>query len=146
MLQLSEAAMTSARLLIATLLAASLVSSAQTPNKFDGSWKSLLVVGAQRCSVNLVMGPEQRYSEIVRCGSMMTRQAGSYTFAKGVLIREVADWDPKQRYVLDTGYRGHYEPNAKPPGGTYKVDFPAADTMVWHDVNFGGTITFRRVH
>jgi hypothetical protein len=112
--------------------------------KLDGTWKASLTVGGQRCIDNLVMGPGQHYSEVLRCGSLMTRQAGTYDFTNGVLTRNVTDWDPKQRYVLDSGYSGHWEPNAKPPGGSYRIKFTSADTMVWQDINLGGIVTFRR--
>ena len=50
---------------------------------------------------------------------------------------------PGHNYPLGPG--GHYETNAKPPGGSYRVAFISPNTMVWRDVNFGGTVTFRRV-
>ncbi len=84
----------------------------------DGTWNSALVVNGQRCAIQLIMSPGQRYSEAVKCGGIMIWQAGTYVFANGTLVRSVVDWQPKQRYVLDTGYSGHYEANAKPPGGS----------------------------
>lgn len=92
------------------------------------------------------MSAGQRYSELIQCPSMMTWQSGTYVVSpEGVLIRNVIDWEPKRRYVLDTGYSGHYEPNAKPPGGSFRVKFTSPDSMVWQDVNFGGILTFRRL-
>jgi hypothetical protein len=53
---------------------------------------------------------------------------------------------PRQRYIVGTvPGTGHYEPNATPPGGTFRYSFPSPNTMVWTDVNAGGTITYRRV-
>jgi len=113
--------------------------------KLDGTWDAALVANGQRCAVELVMHAGQQYGELVRCGNLMIRQSGTYNLGRnGSLIRNVVDWDPKQRYVMDNGYSGHYETNAKPPGGSYQVTFTSANTMVWKDVNFGGTITFRR--
>ena len=67
-----------------------------------------------------------------------------HVFSNGILVRDVIDWGPRKRYVLDNGYSGHYEENAKPPGGSFRVTFTSPDTMVWQDVNFGGTVTYRR--
>jgi len=133
------------RLRVVALLFLLAAPLALAQNKFDGSWKAAFILGGQRCSLNLVMGPGDRYSELARCGTLMTRQAGTYVFSNGVLIRNVIDWDPKQRYVLDNGYSGHWEPNAKPPGGSYNVKFISPDAMIWQDINFGGTVTFRRL-
>jgi hypothetical protein len=110
----------------------------------DGAWNAALVIKGQRCRFNLVNTTGQHYSEILRCGRYMTRQSGTYVFTNGTLVRTVLDWDPKQRYVLDNGYTGHYEQNAKPPGGSFKVSFTSPNTMVWQDINFGGTITYQR--
>ena len=93
----------------------------------------------QRCTFNLVMTVGQHYSETLRCGNLMTWQAGTYVFSNGILVRDVTVWEPRKRYVLDNGYSGHYEENAKPPGGSFRVTFTSPDTMVWQDVNFGGT-------
>jgi hypothetical protein len=114
-------------------------------NNLDGAWRATFVFNGQTCVFNLVNTAGQRYSETLRCGTMMTSQSGTYVFANSVLVRTVADWEPKQRYVIDNGYSGHYEPNAKPPGGSFRVSFTSSNTMVWKDVNFGGIITYKRV-
>jgi hypothetical protein len=85
-----------------------------------------------------------RYSEAIPCGSYMTWQSGTYAFANGVIARTVVDWEPKQRYVMDNGYYGHYEPNTKPAGGSFRVAFTSPSTMVWRDLHLGGTITYQR--
>jgi hypothetical protein len=125
-------------------LAFSLWAQLAVAQKLDGVWKAALALNGQRCTFNLVNTSGQHYSETLQCGSMMTRQSGTYVFSNGTLVRTVADWDPKQRYVTDNGYRGHYEPNTKPPGGSFRVNFTSPNAMVWQDVNFGGTITYRR--
>ena len=120
-------------------------SGVHAQNKFDGAWTAGLVFNGMRCSVSLTMGPGQKYFETIRCGTMMTSQSGTYVVGQnGMVIRNVIDWQPRQRWVQDGGYRGHYEPNAKPPGGSYYVNFISANTMVWKDVNFGGVITYRK--
>lgn len=126
------------------LTAPFVASGAQSP--FEGSWRAVFTVYNMRCTSNLVMSSGQRYSELVQCGSVTTWQSGTYVLSRdGVLVRNVIDWEPKQRYVLDSGYSGHYEPNAKPPGGSFRVTFTSPDTMAWRDVSFGGTLTYRRV-
>lgn len=133
------------RLAVVLLFLALASEFAAAQNKLDGSWSAALAVGGQRCGISLIMQQGQRYSEMLRCGSLMTRQSGTYVFSNGTLVRNVTDWDPKQRYVLDNGYSGHWEPNAKPPGGSYRVNFVSPNVMTWHDVNLGGNVTFRRV-
>jgi hypothetical protein len=138
--------------LLALALAAPAVVHAQ--NTFDGTWQAGFVLNNQQCSLNLVMNAG-RYSEQARCGSLMTLQSGVYTFSGNLLVRTVHDFEPKRRYVVD-GRRledprynnvpaGHWEDNATPPGGTYQVSFTSPNTMTWHDVNFGGNVTFHRV-
>lgn len=130
-----------------TALAFAFVLTAQfaaAQNKLAGTWKADLILYGQRCTFNLVMTLDQHYTETLRCGTLMTGQAGTYVFSNDILVRDVTDWEPRRRYVLDNGYRGHYEENAKPPGGSFRVTFTSPDTMVWQDVNFGGTITYRR--
>lgn len=131
-----------------TVLAVLLVVAAQfaaAQNKLDGVWKATLALNGQRCTFSLVNTTGQHYTESLQCGALMTRQAGTYVFNNGTLVRNVVDWEPKQRYVMDNGYSGHYERNAKPPGGSFRVTFTSPTTMVWQDINFGGTLTYRRV-
>jgi hypothetical protein len=122
-------------------------------HRLDGSWKATIPVAGQRCSVDLVMTPEQKYSETVRCGSVSTWQAGTYIFDHGVIVRTVTDFQPKTHYVVDVNPTqpwlpanppGHYEDNVAPPGGSYQVAFNSANSMAWKDINFGGTLTLRR--
>jgi hypothetical protein len=130
-----------------TVLALAFVLTAQfaaAQNKLDGTWKAVATINGQRCTFNLVMTMGQNYTETLQCGSVMTGQAGTYVFSNGILVRDVIDWEPRKRYVLDNGYSGHYEENAKPPGGSFRVTFISPDTMVWQDMNFGGTLTYRR--
>jgi hypothetical protein len=131
--------------LCSTLFALVILSqSAVAQNNLDGAWGATLVFNGQPCVFNLVNTAGQHYRETLRCGTMMTSQSGTYVFANGVLVRTVVDWAPKQRYVMDNGYSGHYESNAKPPGGSFRVSFTSPNMMVWKDANFGGTITYKR--
>jgi len=133
-----------ARFAAAVLVLGLAAPLAAAPNPFDGTWQSLLAANGMRCAVKLIMSAGQRYSEAIQCGGYMTWQSGTYVFANGILVRNVVDWQPKQRYVLDNGYSGHYEANAKPPGGSFRVAFTSPNTMVWRDVHFSGTITYQR--
>jgi|GEM_PF-1526706 len=131
-------------------LAAPFVAHA-AQNPFDGKWEAGFTVNSWRCTANLVMGPGQRYSELIKCrppvgDTQTTWQSGTYVLSKdGLIVRNVIDWEPKQRFVLDSGYSGHWEPNAKPPGGSYRVNFTSPNMMVWRDVKFGGALTYRRL-
>lgn len=128
------------------VVALSFVVAAQlaAAQKLDGVWKASLTLNGQRCYFNLVISPGQNYSETARCGTLMTQQSGIYAYSNGTLARTVIDWEPKDRYVLDNGHWGHYEPNAKPPGGVFAVTFTSPHAMVWKDIKFGGSITYRR--
>jgi hypothetical protein len=112
-----------------------------------GSWHGSVTVNGMACTFDRVMTPTGTYSEIERCGSLVTGQRGTYkVFPNHVIGFSVSDWMPKQRYVVDAvPGSGHYEPNAQPPGGTFRYTFTSPDTMVWRDVNFGGTIVYHRV-
>ena len=127
--------------ILVCLLAGPLLAAQST---FDGTWNSGLVINGQRCIIKLIMSPGQRYGETIRCGGYMTWQSGTYVFANGTLVRTVVDWQPKQRYVLDNGYSGHYDANAKPPGGSFRVTLTSPNTMVWRDLQFGGSLTYQR--
>jgi hypothetical protein len=87
------------------------------------------------------------YSETARCGPYATGQSGTYrVFPNRILSRTATDFFPKTRYVVGAQVgTGHTEPNATPPGGTFRYTFTTPNTMIWRDVNFGGTITYRRV-
>ena len=129
-------------ILLGMALAAPLIAGAQSP--YDGVWRATLAANGQRCSVDLVMRVGE-YSELLRCGSLMTRQVGTYVVSGGLLIRQVVNWAPRTMPVYDIYIGWHDEPTSKPPGGSYQVTFLSRDSMTWRDVNFGGTITFYRV-
>ena len=117
---------------------------AQTP--LAGSWHAFAQVNGMTCTFDRVITAAGRYSEIERCGPYVTSQSGTYTvFPNHTVSFSVTDFSPRQRYIVGAAPgSGHYEPNATPPGGTFRYTFTAPDTMVWRDVNFGGTITYRR--
>ena len=130
---------------VAALLGAAAPCGAQSP--FAGSWTGTVTLNAIRCRFDLVMTADH-YNEVARCGPYATGQSGTYrVFPNGTISRTVTDWTPKSRYLVDAQPgTGHYEQNAKPPGGTFRYTFTNADTMVWRDATYGGTITYRRVH
>ncbi|HEY0394868.1 MAG TPA: hypothetical protein VGD01_10295 [Candidatus Elarobacter sp.] len=104
-------------------------------------------MNGMRCTFDRVIGAHGMFGEIERCGSLVTSQRGTYrVFPNNVVSFNVEDWNPKQRYIVGVQPgTGHYEPNAKPPGGTFRYTFLSPSAMVWRDVNFGGTITYHRV-
>lgn len=131
---------------VAALLAAPAASFAQDP--FAVTWRGFVAVNGMQCRFDLVMTPTRTYSETARCGSLATGQRGTYrVFPNRTISRTVTDFFPRTRYVVDAQPgTGHTETNATPPGGTFHYTFTTPNTMVWRDVNFGGTIIYRRVH
>lgn len=156
---------------LAVALAAPAVVRAQ--DNLNGTWQVTSSDGYQTCVMTTVMNSGQ-YSETVQCPGVMTWQTGTYTMKGNFLVRQVHDFEPKQRYIVDgrplgydytcpngryrcpgwyggpggnypLGPGGHYEANATPPGGSFQVTFNSANSMTWYDVNFHGTVTFQRV-
>ena len=109
-----------------------------------GKWVGSTVVNGQRYSFTMTVTAGNHYIETAQVGTLMTTQSGTYVLANGLLVRTVLDWNPKQQLVVDPPYGSHDVPVARPPGGSYKVTFPNAGTMVLPDVNFKGTLTYQR--
>jgi len=121
-------------------------ATAQSNDRFAGTWRAAMTINGMQCTLTVAMTTTATYVENDRCGPYATGQSGTYrTFPNGLLVRTVTDWTPRQRYIVDAGGGGHYETNAKPPGGTYRVTFTSNTTMVWRDANMGGVATFHRV-
>ncbi len=109
-----------------------------------GKWTGSTAINGQRYAFTMTVTAGNHYMETVQSGTLMTAQSGTYVLTNGLLVRNVIDWNPKQQLVVDA--RGsHYEPMAKPPGGTFRVTFTNANTMVLEDVNLKGTLTYQRV-
>jgi hypothetical protein len=111
-----------------------------------GSWRGF----AQGVTFNLVVDADGSYSEQAIAGSVMTLQQGHYQFvAPGIVTFVVEEWEPKTQPVYHpTGTVGGYytdEPVAKPPGGTWRIQFTSPDSFTMQDVNFGGVVVFHRV-
>jgi hypothetical protein len=127
------------------ILGAPVAGGAQ--NSFAGTWRGFVTVNGMQCTFDLVMMVNGTYNEMGRCGTLATGQSGTYrAFSNGTLSRTVTNWTPRQRYIVGAQVgTGHWEDNARPPGGTFQVTFSNPNTMIWRDVNFGGSITYRRV-
>jgi hypothetical protein len=120
-------------------------AGAQEPS-LVGSWRGF----AQGLTFNLVIGADGSYSEQAIAGSLMTLQQGHIqVVGPGMITFIVEDWEPKTQPVYHpTGTVGGYytdEPVAKPPGGTWRIQFTSPDSFTMEDVNFGGVIVFNRV-
>ena len=127
-----------------SLSAVPLTSSAQEP--FPGTWHGVAPVNGMSCTFDRVMTTTGTYSEAAHCGSMATFQSGTYhVFPNHTVSFVVTNYSPTRRYVLDSGYSGHWEPNAKPPGGTFAYTFAGPNTLTFRDVNFNGTLTYHRL-
>jgi hypothetical protein len=134
-----------ARILCAAAAFAALPAAATAASPFAGTWQGGVTMNGIPCTFRLVI-TGTAYSQLARCGTAATSQSGPFrVFANHTLTLGVTDWSPRRRYVADTGYTGHYETNAQPPGGTYAYAFGNANTMTWRDVHYGGVITFHRV-
>jgi hypothetical protein len=130
----------------ALLIALAVVPLTAAAASLVGSWQGVFTLNGQRCTISVVMNTNASYVETLRCGTLMTQQSGTYkVFPNGEVGFNVVDWSPKQQYVVGAQVgSGHYEALAKPPGGLFKYSFSGPNTMVWRDVNFGGTITLQR--
>ena len=124
-------------------------ASAQGLSPMAGKWRGVY----QGVSFELIVSPDGRFSEQERMGQLMTMQTGVLRpLGPGVIAFVVEDWQPRTRQVYhpnpgvgDTG--GYYttEPNARPPGGTYRVRLDGQGDMTMQDTQMGGQITFHRV-
>jgi len=126
------------------LSAVPIESSAQNP--LAGIWRGSLAVNGMSCQDDRTISPTGTYSEVLRCGPYATSQTGTYrSFPNNTVSFVVQSFAPTRRYVQDTGYTGHWENNATPPGGTFRYTLPNANTLVFRDANLGGTITYHRL-
>jgi len=115
-------------------------------NSLQGKWTTTIQVNGQHVAIEGVYGPEGHYSEIVRSGSLMTSQSGTFLFRDGTVYRTVKNWEPKRQWIAGAAPgTGHWEDTKQPPGGVFRVTFTNADTTVWDDVNTRGSTTFHRV-
>jgi len=134
-----------ASLTLAVILAAA-PRAGVAAQPFAGTWRALATTGGMQCRFDLVMTTTNDYIEQARCGPYLTSQRGWYrVFANGTLSRVVTNWSPTQHLVVDAGGGSHFEPSSRPPGGSYRFTFTTPNTMVWRDVNLGGTLTWHRV-
>jgi hypothetical protein len=129
-----------------TAVAFCIVLSAQFAAAQDlmGKWVGSTVINGQRYSFTMTVTTGNHYIETVQAGTMMTTQSGTFVLNNGLMVRSVIDWNPKQQLVVDPPYGSHYVPVAKPAGGSWKVTFTSANTMVLQDVNLKGTLTYQR--
>jgi hypothetical protein len=109
-----------------------------------GKWVGSTVINGQRYSITITITPGNHYIETAQSGTLMTTQSGTFVFTNGLMVRSVIDWNPKQQMIVDPPYGSHSVPVARPPGGSYKVTFPNANTMVLQDMNLKGTLTYQR--
>jgi hypothetical protein len=121
------------------------IPPARAASSIVGTWQGNFAANGTPCSVQSIYQSNGTYSELLHCGSMMTRQSGTYVFHDGLLVRSVTDWDPRRQWVVGACVGcGYWETLAKPPGGSYRVNFNGANSMTLHDVNLGGVLTMHR--
>ena len=105
-----------------------------------GTWQGNFAMNGTRCNVQSIYMADGNYTELMRCGTLMTRQGGTYVLRGSLLVRVVESWEPRQQYVYGTGMQAM----EKPPGGSWRIAFPDANTLQMRDVNFGGQLVLRR--
>jgi hypothetical protein len=124
-------------------------SSLAQESSLAGSWQGFVTANGMPLTVNLVIGPGQRYSQQLASGALMTRQTGAYAVAGQEIVFEVQDWQPRTQavYHATSATTGYYaqEPVAKPSGGTFRFQFASPNALTLQDVNLGGGISFNRV-
>ena len=129
----------------AVMLGLAAVAHLAAGQNLMGKWVGSAVVNGERIAFTMTITAGNHYIETAQAGTLMTTQSGTFVFSNGLMVRTVIDWNPKQQLVMDPPTGSHYVPMAKPPGGSWKVTFPNANTMVLQDVNLKGTLTYQRV-
>lgn len=134
------------RAAVMSLALVALPAAAQAAGSFTGTWHGSMRLNGQACTIQVSLSRNGSYLQTARCGTLMTQQSGSYRiFPNNEIGFTVVDWSPKQRYVVGPQVgSGYFVPNAKPPGGMFKITVTGANSMVWKDVDFGGAITMIR--
>jgi hypothetical protein len=115
-----------------------------------GEWRAMTLIGAVPVAFDLVVMPDNSFSETERSASIMTLQRGvmkkagpeEYAFV-------VEDWEPKTMPVYHaTGTSGGYytqAPTTRPPGGIWRIHFNGPNSITATDVRLGGSLTYQRV-
>ena len=109
-----------------------------------GKWVGSAIINGQRYSFTMTITAGNHYIETAQVGTLMATQSGTFDLANGLMVRKVVDWSPKQQMVVDPPMGTHAVPVAKPSGGSFRITFPNANTMVLQDVNLKGTLTYQR--
>lgn len=122
------------------------VAAAQmaTAQNLMGKWVGSAVINGQQYSFRMTITAGNHYIETAQVGTLMATQSGTFVLANGLMVRKVLDWNPKQQMVVEPPLGSHSVPVARPPGGSFRVAFPNANTMVLQDVNLKGTLTYQR--
>ena len=134
----------------AAIAFAALSTAEAQQNPYVGAWRGVVTMNGLAITMDLIMQPDMRFSEQEATYAGVSMQTGTYIIAGDQLTLNVEDFEPKTHPVYHpTGTVGGYftyEPNAKPPGGTYRVRFLSADSFIVRDVYYLGEMRFDRVH
>jgi hypothetical protein len=115
-------------------LVAAAIAHAQA-NPFVGSWQASGTFNGVTITFELVMGADQRYSELQQSAVGTTQQTGVYRVQDGTLAFDVIDWQPKWF---------KQQPVAKPGGGIFRYQFAGPNSFTVQDINLGGVLTYVR--
>jgi hypothetical protein len=132
----------------AMLLVGATAASAQN-NLFVGTWQGNTALNGTPISIVIMFGPDFRYSQQVRAGTLMTLETGLYAVTGATLAFQVLDWEPKTKPVYHpTGTVGGFytqEPTARPPGGTFRFQFNSPTSLRLQDMALGGVLVMNRL-
>lgn len=108
---------------------------------FVGTWHATIYVSGRVAYDSLVMEADGEFNELMRSGTLMTEETGTWHIVRGYLYLKVEDWAPKQQCLPTTGC----VPILKPPSSLYRVQWLSADAIRCQDVNLRGYVTYQRV-
>jgi hypothetical protein len=109
-----------------------------------GKWIGSAVIDGKRYSFTMTITAGHHYIETARVGALMATQSGTFVLENGLMVRKVLDWSPKQQMMVEPAVGTRALHLARPAGGSFRVRFPNADTMVLQDVNLKATLTYQR--
>ena len=123
-----------------------LTATAAHAQSLTGSWRGV----AMGVTFTMTVQPNGAFVQSQQKGTLMTQQTGVVrSAAAGMVSFVVENWQPRTQPIYHaTGTVGGYytqQATAKPPGGTWRLQFNGPNSVTMTDVNLGGSITFNRV-
>ena len=127
---------------VAFVFASTFAAVAQD-NQIAGSWHSDFQVNGVAYADDLILQPNQQFSDMVASYAGRTLRTGDYSFDGRTLRLNVTDWEPKTLpQYHPTGTTGGYytqEPALRPPNSTYQIEFVSPNQFMLRDATFGAS-------